>query len=79
MRPQDIAKVQSTFEYFDADGNGCMDGPEFAKMAAELASRTDRDVSGREAFREIDADSSGSIEVRSQTAPERRLWARRRS
>ena len=76
MRPQDIAKVQSTFEYFDADGNGCMDSPEFAKMAAELASRTDRDVSGREAFREIDADGSGSIEVRSQTASERRLWAR---
>ena len=34
--PQEISKVQSTFEYYDADGNGCMDGPEFAKMAAEL-------------------------------------------
>lgn len=32
----EISKVQSTFEYYDADGNGCMDGPEFAKMAAEL-------------------------------------------
>jgi hypothetical protein len=37
--------VQSTFEYYDADGNGCMDGPEFAKMAAELVSACAR-VSG---------------------------------
>ena len=59
----EISKVQSTFEYFDADGNGCMDGPEFARMSAELASTSDRTISGREAFREIDADGSGSVEV----------------
>ena len=63
MPDADLAKVQSTFEYFDCDGNGCMDGPEFTKMAAELADTTERDISGRQAFREIDADGSGFVEV----------------
>jgi phosphatidylinositol-3,4,5-trisphosphate 3-phosphatase/dual-specificity protein phosphatase PTEN len=34
-----------------------------AGWLAVQADRTDRDVSGREAFREIDADSSGSVEL----------------
>ena len=36
-----------------------MDGPEFAKMAAELQGvDTGRDISGREVFREIDGPSA---------------------
>lgn len=60
----EIIKVQTLFEYYDADANGCMDGPEFTKMAAELKGvDTGRDISGREAFREIDDDESGYLEV----------------
>eukprot|EP01043_Picozoa_sp_COSAG02_P031198 COSAG02_NODE_2025_length_10084_cov_8.514372_3_plen_104_part_00 len=51
------------FEFYDTDANGCMDGHEFTKMAADLAARTERVVSGREAFREIDADASGYVEL----------------
>ena len=61
----EIKQVQSIFEYYDSDGNGCMDGPEFTKMAAELAQKREG-LSGRQVFREIDADGSGYVEVRSR-------------
>ncbi|XP_063430894.1 uncharacterized protein LOC134712857 [Mytilus trossulus] len=54
-------ELKDMIKEVDADGNGCIDFPEFLEMMAKRLQDVDEEAELREAFKVFDKDGSGSI------------------